>query len=94
MIAPNSRYVNTPQVVSLINGVDRLYLGYQEPTAMTFQYTNYIINASDRIDNIAATFLGDPTQWFHIAQANPEVINFFNLQPGTMLRIPVVTVTS
>lgn len=89
MISANSRYVNTSQVIENINGIDILYLGYQEPTTQTFQYTFYIVNASDRIDTIASTFLSDPTQWFKIAQVNPEVINFFNLQPGTMLRIPV-----
>lgn len=92
MIASNSRYINTPQVISSVNGKDVLYLGYQEPTAQTFQYTNYVVNAADRIDNLASTFLGDPTQWFKIAQVNPEVINFFNLEPGTMLRIPVLQV--
>lgn len=88
MIASNSRYVNTPQVIENIKGIDVLYIGYQEPVAQTFQYSYYITNASDRIDNIASSFLGDPTQWFLIAQVNPEVINFLNLQPGTILRIP------
>ena len=94
MIASNSRYVNTPQIIESIDGSDILYLGYQEPATVTFQYTYYVVNASDRIDNIAATFLGDPTQWFKIAQVNPQVLNFFNLQPGTMLRIPVQQIIS
>lgn len=86
--------MNTPQVVEKINNVDRLFLGYQEPTSQTFQYTLYIVNAADRIDNVASAFLGDATQWFKIAQVNPEVLNFFNLQPGTILRIPVQQVLS
>jgi nucleoid-associated protein YgaU len=94
MIASNSRYLNTPQVTENINGTDILYLTPASPAAYTFQYSFYVVNGSDRIDNIAATFLGDPTQWFLIANANPEIMNWFNLTAGTIIRIPVVSVTS
>ena len=94
MIASNSRYVNYSQVTQTVNGKDRLYITPAAPTAFTFQYSFYVVNGSDRVDNIAATFLGDPTQWFLIAQANPQIMNWFNLTAGTIIRIPVLSVTS
>lgn len=94
MIASNSRYVNSVQVTEKVNGRDLIYLTPSAPAAYTFQFTNYIVNGSDRLDNIAASFLGDPTQWFLVANANPQILNWFNLNPGDVIRIPVVSVTS
>lgn len=91
MLASNSRYVNSPQVTQKINGKDKVYIAPSAPSAFTFQYTSYMVNGSDRIDTIAASFLGDPTQWFLIGQANPEIINWFNLAAGTVIRIPIVS---
>lgn len=94
MIASNSRYVNSVQVTENINGKDLVYITPSSIPAYTFRYTNYVVNGSDRIDNLAATFLGDPTQWFLIARANPQIVNWFTLEPGMIIRIPVVSVTS
>lgn len=94
MIASNSRYVNSPQVTQNIEGKDTLYITPAAPTAFTFQYSNYVITGSDRIDNLASTFIGDPTQWYLIGQANPQIMNWFNLVPGTIIKIPTVSVAS
>lgn len=94
MIASNSRYVDSQQVTENTNGTDVIYITQDAPVAYTFKYTYYVVNGSDRIDNIAATYLGDPTQWFIIAKANPQVMNWLNLTAGTIIRIPAVSVTS
>ena len=43
---------------------------------------------TDRIDNIANLFLGSPNLWWKIMDFNPEILNPFNIEPGTQLRIP------
>lgn len=94
MIAANSRYASATVVTQKVNGDDTLYITPSAPKTYTFQYKNYVVNGADRIDDLAASFIGDPTQWFLIAQANPQVLNWFNLTPGTIIRIPTVSVTS
>lgn len=52
---------------------------------------NYFIYewvATDRMDNLAIKFLGDPELWWRILDINPEIINPMNITPGTQLRIP------
>lgn len=42
----------------------------------------------DRLDNLANKYLGNPSAWWEIMDINPEVINPFDIAPGTQLRIP------
>lgn len=51
-------------------------------------YYWYEVTENDRIENIAANKLGNPTLWWQIMDINPEVLNPFNITPGTQLRIP------
>jgi hypothetical protein len=89
MIVSNSRYASdTLAIVRLLNK-DRKTIILPEPSAKTFSYTTYKVAASDRIDLIAYAFLGDATQWWRIANANPEVLFWDSLPIGTLLRIPV-----
>ena len=44
--------------------------------------------ASDRIDRIAARYLGDAYQWWRILDINPAVQNVTDLRPGMQIRIP------
>ncbi len=72
-----------------LNNHERKTIILPEPEAKTFSYTTYHVTASDRIDLIAFAFLGDATQWWRIANANPEVLFWDELPIGTLLRIPV-----
>lgn len=93
-IAANSRYVNNTIVTLAVNGADRQVIAMNEPQVTTFQYIAHTYSADETIDNIAFTYLGDPTQWWQIADANPEVMDWNNLTPGSILRIPVGAMTS
>ena len=52
----------------------------------------YIITVfGDRLDLIAFDYYGDPTAWWVIASANPDVIKYngsLAVQPGLQLRVP------
>lgn len=93
MISNKSRYANSKLVTETITGKgDVVYITPSAPTSYTFRYIFYVVNGSDRIDDIANAYLSDPTQWHLIGDANPQVANWFNLTPGTIIRIPQVSV--
>lgn len=94
MISSKSRYANSKIVTQSVNGKDVRYITPSAGQSFTFQFNYYVINGSDRIDNIANAFLGDPQQWHLIADANPQVMQWFNLVPGTVIRIPRISVAS
>lgn len=50
--------------------------------------TTYTPRFSERFDNIAHKFYGDPTKWFVIAKANGEVNGTLFATPGKELKIP------
>ena len=90
MISSNSRYANSTLLTEEVNGKSIVFIAPTQPTVQTFQYNFYTVVLADRIDTIASTFLGNPSLWYMIAQVNPQIINFFTLTPGTILRIPTV----
>ena len=73
VLAPNGSYRNTIMPV-----------GRGLPSNVTL----YTCRDGDRIDVLALSFLGDPTQWWQIADCNPDWLWWDNLPPGMILRIP------
>jgi nucleoid-associated protein YgaU len=89
MIAANSRYA-TSQVVALDQDgqvVNVIVPGQQ--SAVTFTYVSHMLTALDRLDRLANQYYGDPTLWWQIANANPELSpDWSAFTPGTIIRIP------
>jgi hypothetical protein len=54
--------------------------------AIDFFY--YTVTEIDRIEELAATFLGSPDLWWRIMDINSNVLNPFEIPAGTQLRIP------
>jgi nucleoid-associated protein YgaU len=54
------------------------------------QYLEVIAREGETIEQLAARSLGDPEQWWRIADANPELIYPDHIPPGTIIRIPYV----
>jgi nucleoid-associated protein YgaU len=50
--------------------------------------TRHTVAASDRLDLLSWTYLGDPYQYWRIADANPDADLEEILEPGRSLRIP------
>jgi nucleoid-associated protein YgaU len=93
-IAANSRYADNSIVTLNVGGASRQVIAMSEPGVTTFSFFTHTYSADETIDNIAYSYLGDPTQWWQIADANPEVMDWNNLTPGYPLRIPVGAMTS
>lgn len=94
MISSRSRYANSKIVTQTINGKDVQYITPSAPVKYTFNYNYYIISGSDRIDNIANAYFSDPAQWHLIGDANPQIMEWFDPDPGTVIRIPKVSASS
>jgi nucleoid-associated protein YgaU len=89
MISNNSRYVNSKLVTQTKDdGTQVVVITPSDAASYTFTYTYYAVTGSDRIDTIANAFYGDPTKWWKIGDANPEIMKWDNIPPGTVLRIP------
>jgi len=90
VISPNSRYNTAKLTTEEINGKSLIYILPPSQQVTVFQYTYYTVVFADRIDSIASSFLGNPALWFKIAQVNPQIMNWLDLQPGTVIRIPLI----
>lgn len=54
----------------------------------SFDYTSYQMTAADTVQSLAYAWYGDPTQWWRIADGNPEIDFWGPVAPGTIIRIP------
>jgi phage tail protein X len=89
MIGQDSRYTSAKIVTT--NGPDggpRQEMRPAFPTAKVITYTYYRVVSGDRIDTVAFDFYGRADLWWMIADANPEYLDWFDLYPGDVLRIP------
>ena len=90
---PNSRYYGAPiSELALPNGTAVKYLTRRiiPPPTIYASTTTYVVTDGDRLDNLAQKFLGDPTLYWMICDANgatdPDELT---AQPGRAIVIPV-----
>jgi nucleoid-associated protein YgaU len=60
------------------------------PGTVKISYVEYTWTDGDSLDYLAAAFLGNPKLWWQIMDINPTIADPFNIQPGTVIRIPRV----
>jgi len=89
MISANSRYRDSKveKVVSE-DGSPQLAIVPGLPAAWRFNYSYHYVMLGDRPDTLAARHFGDPTMWWVIARANPEILNWVDVAAGTVIRVP------
>ena len=89
-IQSGSRYVNSPVTVLTVRGVDRQVITGTAQKAYTFNYQSYQIVGGDTLESIAYAFYEDPSSWWIICDANPEVMNWQDMTPliGSIIRVP------
>lgn len=91
MINATSRYANA--VITVVDDPQRGTHQSVNPQALadrTFAFTYYQVDSEDTVDWLAFRFFDDGTLWWILADANPEIIDWQNLVPGTVIRIPNV----
>lgn len=88
MIPGQSRYVQgTLTRTPNSEGVYNLTVWRTVPAAVG-SFTLYIWRDGDRPDTVANRLLGNPSLWWAIFDKNPEIIDPFNVPPGSLVRIP------
>jgi nucleoid-associated protein YgaU len=89
MIYTDSRYATGTINYVHDSRLDKNQLSvYRSYPTSTYRFMTYTWTSEDRIDLIASEFLGSPNLWWKIMDINPEVVNPFTINPGTVLRIP------
>ena len=88
MISATSRYANSQVVTVTQDGLPRQVITPSQQMAYSFNYISYQVRGSDRLDLLAWQFYGDPTVWWKIADANPEIISWLTIPAGTVIRVP------
>lgn len=91
MISATSRYANA--VVTVVDDTQRGQHQSINPQGLadrTFNFTFYQVDADDTVDWLSYLFFDDGTLWWLLADANPEILDWQNLVPGTIIRIPNV----
>lgn len=88
MITPNSRYASSTIVTLDVNSSSRQVIYPRTYGNFSFSGVTYVYKSSDSIDGVAFRFYGDPTQWWKIGQANPQIVDWSAVPPGTSIRIP------
>lgn len=88
MITSRSRYINNPVVLLDTERGPVVTIAPLTPTPKQIQFTSIRLQAGDRLDIMAKHLFGDETQWWRIADANPEILDWTDLPAGTILRVP------
>lgn len=89
-ISPFSRYSsNVVTPISDSSGAVRPTIIIEPPQSpMTYNISTYTWNVGDQIEYLAFSAYGDETQWWRIADANPEVLFWDSLVQGQQIRVP------
>lgn len=92
MIYQNSRYYS--QYVDYVsfteNGDELPIVFYEFDTLGRTEWFEHVVKADDRLDTIAHDYYGRTDVWWLIPEYNPEIVDFANIAPGTVIRIPNV----
>jgi nucleoid-associated protein YgaU len=91
----SSRYYGAPiETLKMDDGTDVVYLRRRivpQPDIYT-TLQDYVVVEGDRLDNLAAKFLGDPLLYWMICDANgatdPDEVT---AEPGSTIKIPIAS---
>lgn len=88
-ITADSRYT-TATITTAVGPDDgtRQEMRVAFPRSKVINYTYYRVTDLERVDTIAHDFYGRADFWWMIADANPEIFDWFALAPGTVIRVP------
>jgi nucleoid-associated protein YgaU len=91
MIRPGSRYQACDVVAPTdVSGLQAQVVALRSPTRPgPGSGIEHLVVAGERLDQIAFLYYGDPTAWWRITDANPEVLHPLDLlRPGRRIAIP------
>jgi hypothetical protein len=88
----SSRYYSAViDYITLYDGGDvKPIVFYEFDQISNKSYSVHVCVYGDRLDQLSYKYFNRPDMWWAIIEYNPEIRDFFNLLPGTYLRIPNV----
>lgn len=72
------------------NGQTKIVLFYEFDDPTSAPYVIHEYQLGEQLDQLSYRYYARPDLWWAIAEYNPQVKDFFNIPPGTELRIPNV----
>lgn len=89
MIFSNSRYADG-NIFKAYNSQKNNYAVtvFREFPYSSQEFFYYTWLERDRMDSVSDKFLGSPDLWWQIMDLNPEILDPFSIDPGTVVRIP------
>jgi len=87
-ISPYSRYADNLLLPIVDDGVSRPTIIIGTPDQQTISYSTYTWKQGDSIEYLAYSVYGDEQSWWYIANANPEIMFWNTVNPGTQVRVP------
>lgn len=90
MISADSRYADSTLATLVKEGQDVAVIVPSAQVSYSFNFIHHTVLLGERIESIAYQYYSDARLWWHIADANPEILWWDNLTPGTVLRVPSV----
>lgn len=85
-----SRYYNGPlaQTPNKYTGTYEISVFRKFPSSVSVSYVIYTWVDGDSLGEVAKRYNLGPKYWWEIMDINPEILDPFNIIPGTDLRIP------
>lgn len=90
MITSDSRYADSTLTTLPKQGQDVAVIVPSAQVVYSFTFIHHTVTIGERIESIAYQYYADAKLWWRIADANPEILWWDSLTPGTTLRIPSV----
>lgn len=87
-ISQFSRYVDNVVAPITKDGISRPTIIINPPDQRLISFSTYTWKLGDQIEYLAYSVYGDEQAWWIIADANPEILFWDNLAPGTNVRLP------
>jgi hypothetical protein len=91
-IYSSSRYASATMDFISVNDSNTVtpVLFYNFDDVYNTKYSVHYYAKGQRLDQLSFMYYDRPDLWWAIVEYNPEVKDFFNITPGTPLRIPNV----
>jgi len=92
MIFQNSRYYN--QLIDYVaitqdgNANPIVYYEFDNPGKISWWEHQYV--EGERLEQIAHQYYKRPELWWVIPEYNPTIVDFINIVPGTIIKVPRV----
>ena len=85
-----SRYANNLVQPIINNGLTKQTIIVTPPRERRISFSTYTWRLGDQIEYLAYSAYGDEQAWWVIADANPEILLWDIITPGTTIRVPHV----